>query len=390
MKITNIETFLVDSGWWPFLFVKIETDEGITGYGECTETRQPHGVVGSIEDFSKLLIGKDPRSFEMLLLDLKRISIQSRGGIAYKAISGIELALLDIKAKALNISVVELFGGPTRENIRLYWSHCGTYRARNYELCNTPPLESLKDIYNLGKEVIEKGYTALKTNIIIPGKPAQTWGGGFAGPIGSTDGVIPKDILTHLDNQIGTFRDAVGEDIDINLDLNFHVNPESAKRIADVVEKYNLMWLEIDMYQPDALRELKDSINIPICSGENLLFMQEYLPYFQARSADIFMIDVPWMGFSQGKKVGDLAETFQFNVAPHNYYSHLSSFISASLCAVLPNIKIMEIDVDQVSWKDDLVTNVPEITDGYMKTPSGIGWGTNLNEDALKEHLWDK
>ena len=118
--------------------------------------------------------------------------------------------------------------------------------------------------------------------------------------------------------------------------------------------------------------------------------MQEYLPYFQARSADIFMIDVPWMGFSQGKKVGDLAETFQFNVAPHNYYSHLSSFISASLCAVLPNIKIMEIDVDQVSWKDDLVTNVPEITDGYMKTPSGIGWGTNLNEDALKEHLWDK
>ncbi|MQG24620.1 MAG: mandelate racemase/muconate lactonizing enzyme family protein, partial [SAR202 cluster bacterium] len=93
MKITNIETFLVDSGWWPFLFVKIETDEGITGYGECTETRQPHGVVGSIEDFSKLLIGKDPRSFEMLLLDLKRISIQSRGGIAYKAISGIELAL---------------------------------------------------------------------------------------------------------------------------------------------------------------------------------------------------------------------------------------------------------------------------------------------------------
>ena len=75
LAFTNIETFLVDSGWWPFLFVKIETDEGITGYGECTETRQPHGVVGSIEDFSKLLIGKDPRSFEMLLLDLKLISI---------------------------------------------------------------------------------------------------------------------------------------------------------------------------------------------------------------------------------------------------------------------------------------------------------------------------
>jgi L-alanine-DL-glutamate epimerase-like enolase superfamily enzyme len=100
------------------------------------------------------------------------------------------------------------------------------------------------------------------------------------------------------------------------------------------------------------------------------------------------MIDVPWNGFSQSKKVGDLAEVYQLNMAPHNYYSHLSSFISASLCAVLPNVRIMEIDIDDVAWKDDLVTSPPEIIDGHMTIPTGLGWGTDLNEEEVKKHLW--
>ena len=90
--------------------------------------------------------------------------------------------------------------------------------------------------------------------------------------------------------------------------------------------------------------------------------MHDYLPYFELHAADVFMIDVPWNGFSQSKKVGDLAEVYQLNMAPHNYYSHLSSFISASLCAVLPNVRIMEIDIDDVAWKDDLVTSPPEMS----------------------------
>ena len=116
--------------------------------------------------------------------------------------------------------------------------------------------------------------------------------------------------------------------------------------------------------------------------------MKEYIPYFSIHAADIFMIDVPWLGFSQSKKVGDLAEVYQLNVAPHNYYSHLATLISASLCGVLPNVRIMETDVDKVPWKDDLVTNRPEIKDGYMKIPTGPGWGADLNEEAIREHLW--
>ncbi len=388
MKITNIETFVVDAEWRPWTFVKIETDEGVTGYGECSDQRSVHSVPGVIEDLKPLLVGTDPRAFEMRFWDMVRATRQSPGGYAAKAMAGIELALVDIKAKALGISVVELFGGPTREKVRLYWSHCGTSRARYQEVLGTPPLRTMDDIAELGREVVERGFTALKTNIVIPGEPASAWFPGFGSGQGTTDLVAPRHLLRHVETLIGTFRDAVGPDVDINLDLNFNFRTEGCMRIAKVLEQFDLLWLEIDMYDPEALLQIKESTTTRICTGENLYYMHDYLPYFELHAADVFMIDVPWNGFSQSKKVGDLAEVYQLNMAPHNYYSHLSSFISASLCAVLPNVRIMEIDIDDVAWKDDLVTSPPEIIDGHMTIPTGLGWGTDLNEEEVKKHLW--
>ena len=187
MKITNIETFIVDAGWRPWTFVKIETDEGITGYGECSDGRTPRGVVGTIEDFKPMLIGSDPRAYEMRFWDMVRGSRQSPGGIAAKAIAGLELAMIDIKAKALDISVVELFGGPTREKVRVYWSHCGTSRARNADILGTPPLTSMDSIADLGREVVERGFTALKTNIVVPGEPASVYFPGLLSGEWTTD-----------------------------------------------------------------------------------------------------------------------------------------------------------------------------------------------------------
>ena len=389
MKITNIETFIVDAGWRPWIFVKVETDAGITGYGECSDGRNPNGVAGTIKDLTPLLIGRDPRAYEMRFWDMIRGSRQSPGGIAAKGIAGIECALVDIKAKALGISVVELFGGPTRDDVRVYWSHCGSSRARNYELIGVPPLRTMDDIAALGREVVEKGFTALKTNIVIPGDPASVYFPGFSNGPGTTDGNVTPQLLRHIETLIGTFREAVGPDVGINLDLNFNFKPEACMRIAKVLEPFDMLWLEIDMYDHAALRQIKDSTTTKICTGENLYYMREYLPYFECRAADVFMIDVPWNGFAPSKKIGDLANVFHLNVAPHNYYSHLATYMSASLCAVLPNVRIMEIDIDDVPWKDDLTTYVPEIVDGYMKTPTRPGWGTELNEEAIKAHLWD-
>ncbi len=390
MKIKNIETFIVDAGWRPWIFVKVEADDGTVGYGECSDSRSPHGVVGTIEDLKPVLIGRDPRAYELRFWDMLRGSRQSPSGIAAKAIAGVELALVDLKARALGISVVELFGGPTRESIRLYWTHCGTYRARHPEILGTPPLRSMDDITALGKEVVSKGYTALKTNVVIPGDPASTYFPGFGHGPGTTDQNVTTELLRHIETLIGTFRDAVGPDVDINLDLNFNFKPEACMRIAKVLEQFNMLWLEIDMYDPAAILQIKQSTSTRICTGENLYYMREYIPYFDLHAADIFMIDIPWNGFSQSKKIGDLAETYQLNMAPHNYYSHLSSFIAASLCGVLPNVRIMEIEVDDIALKDEIVTVTPEIENGYMKIPTGPGWGTELNEAELKAHLWKK
>ncbi len=388
MKISGVETFNVDAGWRPWTFVKIDTDQGIAGYGEISEGMNPHGVVGTIKDLTPLLIGTDPRAYEMRFWDLIRGTRLSPGGIAAKAIAGIDCALIDLKAKALGISVVELFGGPTRERVRLYWTHCGTSRARHHEIIGAPPLHTMGDIAELGREVVRRGFTALKTNIVVPGDPASLWMPGFSQGRDTTDQVVTPEVLDHIEELIGTFREAVGPRVDINLDLNFNFKPESAIRVARRVEQFDLLWLEVDMYDPEAILQIKQSTTNSICTGECLIHMGEYLPYFQLHAADVFMIDVPWNGFSQSKKVGDLAEVYQLNVAPHNYYSHLASFVSASLCAVLPNVRIMEIEVDDVPWKDDLVTTTPEIIDGYMTVPTGPGWGTDLNEEVARAHPW--
>ena len=389
MKITNIETFIVDAGWRPWTFVKIETDEGVTGYGECSDGSAPHGVVGTIEDLKPRLIGEDPRAFEMRFWDMIRRTRQSPGGIAAKAIAGIDCALIDIKAKALGISVVELFGGATRDSVRVYWSHCGTSRARNYDLIGVPPLRSMEDIADLGREVVNRGFTALKTNIVFPGDPASLYWSGFDSGAGTTDQVASPELLRHIETLLGTYRDTIGPDIGLCLDLNFNFKTESCLRIAKVVEQFDLQWLEIDMYDPEAILQIKESTTTRICTGENLFYMREFIPYLELHAADVLMIDVPWNGFSQSKKMGDLAEVYQTNIAPHNYYSHLASNISASLCAVLPNVRIMEIDIDDVPWKDDLVTDPPEIIDGYMTVPTKPGWGTDLNENEVAKHLWD-
>jgi galactonate dehydratase len=390
MKITNVETMICDAGWRPWTFVKIQTDNGVTGYGECSDNRTPHAVVGCVDDLKPTLLGQDPRPIEKLYWDMYRVTRQSPGGIAAKAIAGLDCALWDIKAKALGVPVYELFGGPTRDQVRLYWSHCGTTRARYGKALGTPPLHTLDDIANLGHEVIRRGFTALKTNIVIPGDPAQVFMQGFGGGAGTTDQVVTPAIIRAIENLIGTFRGAVGPDIDICLDLNFNFKTEACLRIAKAVEPFSLLWLEIDMYDADALLQIKQSTITRICSGENLYTLRGYRPYFEKHALDVAMIDVPWNGFTQSKKVADLAESYEINVAPHNYYSHLSTLMSAHLCATIPNVRIMEIDIDDVPWKDDIVTEPLDIKDGYLRIPSHPGWGADLNEREIAKHPWTK
>jgi L-alanine-DL-glutamate epimerase-like enolase superfamily enzyme len=388
VKIERVETFLCDAGWRPWTFVKVTTDDGLVGWGECSDGRNPHSVVGAVQDYLPHLIGQDARQVERLYWDMFRVARQNLGGTAHKAIAGVELALWDVKARALGLPVYELLGGPLRDRVRLYWSHCGTSRARHPGLIGVPPLRSYADVAALGREVVERGFTALKTNIVVPGEPASVYSPGFAAGGGAMDGVATPRVLGLIERLIGTFREAVGPEVGIALDLNYNFRTEGVQRICKLLEQFDMQWVEYDNWDPVALRQIKDSTTTRICSCESLVTPRQYRPFFELHAMDVAMVDVPWNGFSPSLKIAAMAETFEINVAPHNYYSHLSTLISAHLCAVTPNVRIMEIDVDDVPWKDDLLTTPLRIEDGHLLVPSEPGWGGQVDEEVLRAHPW--
>jgi L-alanine-DL-glutamate epimerase-like enolase superfamily enzyme len=390
VKITRVETLRCDGGWRPWTFVKITTDDGLVGWGECSDNRSPFGIAGCIRDMTDLLIGQDPRPVERLYWDMLRRVRQNLGGVSHKAIAGVELALWDIKAKALGVPVYELFGGPMRDRMRLYWSHCGTTRARLGHVLGTPPLRTYDDIGALGREVVSRGFTALKTNIVIPGEPAQVLFPGFEAGINSTDFAPTVEILDAIERLIGTFRDAVGPKVGLCLDLNYNFRTEGVLRIAKLLERFDMQWVEYDNWDPQALLQIKQSTSTRLASCESLVTTRQYRPFLELQAMDVCIVDVPWNGFSQSVQIGRMAECYEINIAPHNYYSHLADHHALQLCAVLPNVRIMEIDIDDVPWKGELVTRPPDIRDGHVFLGSAPGWGADINEDVLKAHPWPR
>lgn len=373
MKITKLETLFCDAGWRTWIFLKISTDSGLVGWSEMTDSHgSPRGLKGIIEDLSPLVVGREPNA-EAVYWDLYKATRQTPGGLIAKALGGIENALLDLKGKELGVPVYELFGGPTRNTVPVYWSHCGTTRARAWEVCGLEKLSSYDRVWELAFEVSNRGFSALKTNIVIPGKDPIVWMPGF----GKAKDIDVSDALKTLMGALSS------GDARIILDLNFNLSPSEVVRIARELEPYNLLWLEMDCYDPKALAEIRGRIRQPVCSGENLYGSRAFRPYFEARSMDIASVDVIWNGFGQAKKIADMAETFEVNVAPHNYYSHLATFISAQLCAAVPNVQMLEVDVDDVPWKDE-ITSVPDIVSGSLKIPAGPGWGCDVNEELFK------
>ena len=378
VKITKVEPILCDGGRWPWGFVKIQTDEGVTGYGECGGRL---GIVGDVKTMEPALLGKDPRPVEKLHWEMRGLMRFS----SQRVVAGIETALWDIKAKALGVPLYELFGGPIRDKVRLYWSHCGTHRIRCPGEVEVPPPRRMEDITNLGREVVDRGFTALKTNMVVPGDPAYV--------IDVTEGAclnIDNYIVEAVVRLISTFREAVGDKIDIALDLNWKFKTEGFIRIAQALEPYNLMWLEFDTHDPEALLQVKQSTKTPICSLESLNAGWEYKPFLALHSLDVAMVNIPNCGFMESRRIAALADIYEIMIAPHEGHSPLGTLMTAHLCATVPNVKIMEFDVEAAPWRDDLVTNPPEIKNGYLILPDKPGLGTDLNEKEIAKHPWPK
>ena len=387
MKVARLETLFCDAGWRPWIFLKVTTDDGAVGWAEITDSHgSPRGLAGIVEDLAPLVVGRDARPVEAVYWDLFRATRQSPGGVIQKALGGIENALLDLKAKSLGIAVHDLFGGPTRDSVEVYWSHCGTTRARAWEVTRTPKLASYTDVTALGREVVERGFRAYKTNIVIPGDEPRVLMPGFGGS--GLDRNPSRELEDELRRLLDAFDKGTQGEAQPILDLNFNLTAEGVLRVARALEDFELVWLEVDSFDAESLASLRHGITVPVCSGENLYTNRAFRPFFEAGAMDVASVDVIWNGFHQAKKIADLAETFEVNCAPHNYYSHLATFIAAQWCAAIPNVRILEVDVDDVPWREELTTAVPEIRDGFLTIPSGPGWGADIDEDVLSEHPW--
>jgi galactonate dehydratase len=388
VRVAALETLFCDAGWRPWIFLKATADDGSVGWAEITDSHgSPRGLAGIIEDVAPLVIGRDARPVESVYWDLYRATRQSPGSVVAKALAGIENALLDLKARALGVAVYELFGGPTREAIPVYWSHCGTTRARAWEVAGTPKLGSYDDVASLGREVVERGYRAFKTNVVLPGDDPRVLMPGFHEGGGT---IRADEIAEALVRLLDAFREGTAGAARPIVDLNFNLEPEGVARIARALEPFDLVWLEVDLFDPGALAHVRRVAPMPICSGENLYGSRGFRPYLEQQGMDVASVDVIWNGFHQAKKIADLAETFEVNCAPHNYYSHLATFIAAQWCAAIPNARILEYDVDDVPWRDELVTALPTIAAGELSIPAGPGWGVEVREEVLRDHPWPR
>jgi galactonate dehydratase len=387
MKVKAFEVFKCDAGWRTFSFLKIVTDDGIVGWSEYNESFGSPGLSAVIEALMPNVIGMNPMELELVNAVLAARSTQSRGGVVRQAIAAIENALLDIKGKALGVPVYALFGGKLRDRIPVYWSHCGSYRMRNPDIVGTPPVRTYNDMTKLGAEVKARGFTALKTNIAleIDGKltayrPGFVVGRGF--PERNWDAFIARSAARTVE----AFRAGCGPDVGIMLDLNFHFRTEGFRRMAEAIGPARLTWLELDVHDPKSIALLRRDAPCPIASGETLLERRDFRPYFENYAFDTAIVDVIWNGFMESLKIAAMADVYEVNVAPHNFYGHLASVISAHFCAAVPNFRIMETDIDSVPWRDEIVSAPPIIENGDLILPKGPGWGIEVDEAGLRAH----
>ncbi|HEY4253175.1 MAG TPA: mandelate racemase/muconate lactonizing enzyme family protein [Roseomonas sp.] len=388
MRITAVEDLHADAGWRTLSFLKISTDAGITGWSEYNEGYGSRGLTAVIHAIGDTLVGEDPRGIERIAATLYAQTRQAPGGINAQAIAALENALLDIKGKSVGLPVHALFGGAVRDRLPVYWSHCGSRRVRSAALVGAKAPGSLDDIEALGGEVRGRGFTALKANIIrfdgtggasvhMPG-----FGSGDEHPQLNARHGVAADAAAMM----AAFRRGAGADADLMLDLNFNFKPEGYLKLLRALEPVGLTWAEIDLYDPAALARIRQAVTTPIASGESLFGRRAFRPFFEAGAMDVAIIDVLWNGLIESYKIAAMADAFEVNVAPHNFYGPLAMLISGHFCSMIPNFRIMEMDVDEVPWIDSFITAPARIEAGCLHLPAGPGWGAEVNEEAVRAH----
>jgi galactonate dehydratase len=356
MRITKIDTFLVNVGNRNWPFVKVSTDEGIYGVGEAYSCGPDKATVEVIRDFESWLIGRDPRNIEGLWHLMYAGSRFPGGSVVNAAISGIEHALWDISGKAAGLPVYRLLGGSCRQRIRVYQSPRGA----------TPEALAADAL-----RLIERyGYTALKINL-PPNAQELPWSAALRGAVARVEAV----------------RRAVGDDIDIGLDPHAQIfELTRALELCNVVAPYRPMFVE-EPLRPEnieVLAKLNQKVDITLATGEMLYTKYQFRDLIAQQAVDIIQPDICLTGgLLEMKKIAAMADAAYMSVAPHNPCGPIATAVNVHFAASTQNFLILEYHPDDESPRRDIVDEPIKLVDGYLELPERPGLGIDLNFEAL-------
>jgi galactonate dehydratase len=380
MKITRIRPWHVSgppadatavSPKLSYVFVQVETDEGLTGWGEITTYPGPvanRTIVAALCEVDEFLRGDDPTQIEAIWHKLLRaFTYVGTRGATTAMVSGIDIALWDIKGQALGVPIYELLGGAVRETIPLY---------THFQYANT--VEAM--VANAVGEVA-RGSRAIKTDPFMA-----------AGGLSNSryiDGQIDRAVENTAVAMIAGIRDAVGPDIEVLIDAHALYNVPTAVRLANRLAPYAITWFE-EPCPPesyDALEQVRAQVPVRISVGERLYTRFEFLPVLTRHLTDYVMPDVTWTGgISELKKIATLAETFYIPISPHDASGPVNVLAGAQVMMSVPNFYRLEARRVDLGFYNAFIDAPLEVRDGALLVPQRPGLGASLDIAYLEAH----
>lgn len=385
MKITDVISYVIEIDWddqpggnaprmptkRQLIFVQINTDEGITGWGEVTNYP---GFVGNraiaryVQEIKEFLIGRDPTEIEAIWQNIFRLfTYTGSRGATTAAISGIDIALWDILGKSLGKPIYNLLGGPVRDRIALY--------------THPPEPKNVEQAVANAKEIVASGHVAFKMDPMMHALPG--------GNIGYMDGEISIQGANEAVEITAAVREAVGPNIEILIDAHGRFNVPTAIDLANRLHDYNIHWFEepVPVESYHALKQVRDKIRPRISVGERLHTRFEFVPIFENNLADYVMPDVTWTGgISELKKIATMAEAYYIPISPHDASGPINIVAGAQVMMNTPNFYKLETIRYDLSGYNQFIDKPLDIREGNLYLTDQPGLGLNLDEDFLKAH----
>ncbi len=374
MKITEVKVWLVEGVKYNWTMIKIYTDEGLTGVGEATNWPGSPIVEAAAKHAGERIIGMDPMRTDYIWTKLYRdLNWIGPFGASMCAISGIDMALLDLKGKKLGVPVYELLGGAFRTEILLYanyWFTKGGFNADDYAM--------------QAKAVVEAGFTGLKFDPF-----AHT--NYFYGDNLSSNLALTESQMNHSFNLSKAVREAVGADVAIMIETHAMLNMKTAIEMGRRLAGLNITWYEepLGPENPEMLKAFRDRLDpsVSICVGERHYTRHGIRRLLELGVCDILMPDITRCGGpSEMKRMATMMEAYNVLLAPHNPNGPLSTLASAHVCASIPNFFRQEFMFNDVSWCDEIISHPIEINNGILHLSNRPGLGVDLIEAEMEKH----